>query len=396
MRIVYLLAQLSFWVSGALILYAYFLYPILLLFCYAFVQLRSDLGYLLGRRERRVPALRGEELPSVTFLIPAYNEEKHLRQKIANLFEMDYPREKLQIIFISDGSTDATNEILASLCDSGIELLALSERAGKANALNQGVLRARHDLLIFSDASTLFASDAVRSLVRHFSDETVGVVCGALRFQAGAESQQTEGVYWRYESMMRLMEARLGATLTASGAVYALRRNAYVPLTPGAVLDDFLIPMNARRHCYRVLYDPEAVATDFAAENVQGEFTRRVRLAVGSFQSFGHLLRTPMDGFTRFAFLSHKVLRWILPLLLCMALISNLILIRYSWFYTVLGILQLAFYFWAWIGYLLQKRITRVRYALLGYFILAMNLAFLVGFFRYLTNRGEATWQRVN
>lgn len=396
MRMVYLLTQLFFWVSGALILYAYFVYPVLLLFCYAFVQLRSDLGYLLGRRDRRVSALRGEELPSVTFLIPAYNEEKHLRQKIANLFEMDYPREKLQIIFISDGSTDATNEILAPLSDSGIELLALSERAGKANALNQGVLRARHELLIFSDASTLFAPDAVQSLVRHFSDETVGVVCGALRFQAGAESQQTEGVYWRYESMMRLMEARLGATLTASGAVYALRRDAYVPLTPGAVLDDFLIPMNARRHCYRVLYDPEAVATDFAAENVQGEFTRRVRLAVGSFQSFGHLLRTPMDAFTRFAFLSHKALRWVLPLLLCTALVSNLILIRYSSMFTILGILQFAFYLWAWIGYLLQKRITRVRYALLGYFILAMNLAFLVGFFRYVTNRGEATWQRVN
>lgn len=136
----------------------------------------------------------------------------------------------MQILVVSDGSTDATNEILKNIPDPNVEVIFLPQRSGKATALNQGVLRARHEILVLSDASTLFAPDAVRNLARHFTDPSVGAVCGALRFHASSESQQTEGLYWKYESMIRLMEGRLGATLTASGAVYALRRKAYLPL----------------------------------------------------------------------------------------------------------------------------------------------------------------------
>jgi cellulose synthase/poly-beta-1,6-N-acetylglucosamine synthase-like glycosyltransferase len=195
--------------------------------------------------------------------------------------------------------------------------------------------------------------------------------------------------------MIRLMEARLGATLTASGAVYALRREAYLPLDPKTVLDDFVIPMNARRGGYRVLYDPEATATDFAPEGIKGEFTRRVRLATGSFASLMFLLRVPMGGFGRFAFISHKLLRWILPLLLCTLLISNAALVRQS-AYAVFGLLQLSFYVWAGLGYLLRERMQGVQFVLLPYFLLAMNFAFLVGLFRCLTKQEEVIWQRVS
>jgi len=386
--------EIVFWFSLALVGYTYLAYPVVLFFCYCLAQLRSDWQYLFDRQNRRVLALEESEVPSVSLLIPAFNEEARLLQKISNLREMDYPPEKVQIVFVSDGSTDGTNEFLKGVGDPNIEAIFLSCRSGKAAALNQAVLHARHEILAFSDASTLFASDTLRKLSRHFSDGRVGAVCGALRFQASAESQQTEGVYWKYESMIRLMETRLGATLTASGAAYALRRSAYIPLAPGTVLDDFVIPMNARKAGYRVLYDPEAIATDYAPESIKGEFTRRVRLATGSFASLMFLLRVPMGAFGRFAFVSHKLLRWILPLILCSLLISNIALLRYSG-YVLFGVMQLIFYMWAGFGFLFRERIRNVRFALLAYFLLVMNVAFLVGMFRCLTKREEGVWQRV-
>lgn len=387
--------QLLFGLSLGLIVYTYFIYPAILFVGYSLSQLRSDWRYLFDRPNRRVAELREDRIPGVSFLIPAYNEEAHLLSKIANIREMDYPEQKLQIIFISDGSTDATNEILRTLTGSNIESIILSSRSGKATALNQAVQRARHEVLVFSDAGTLFARDALRKLSRHFSDAHVGAVCGALRFRSSTESQQTEGVYWKYESMIRLMEARLGATMTASGAIYALRRDAYYPLDPRTVLDDFVIPMNARKAGYRVLYDPEAIATDCAPDSIKGEFMRRVRLATGSFRSLMFMFSVPLGGFGRFVFISHKLLRWILPEFLGTLLISNLALIGHP-FYAAFGLLQLVFYLWAVVGFLCRERIHGVRFALLAYFLLAMNAAFLLGLLRSLTNHDDATWQRVS
>jgi len=384
-----------FWASAGLIVYTYLIYPMVLFAAYSLAQLRSDWRYLFARGERRVRALPQEDVPGISFLIPAYNEEAHLPRKIANLRTMNYPPEKIQIIFISDGSTDSTDETLKALPDPNIETVVLPQRSGKATALNEAVRRARHGILVFSDASTLFAPDALRKLSRHFADARTGAVCGSLKFQASAESEQTEGIYWKYECMIRLMESRLGATLTASGAIYALRRDAFVPLDRKTVLDDFVIPMNARNAGYRVLYDPEAIATDYAPESIHGEFTRRVRLATGSFQSLLFFLRTPMGAFGRFAFFSHKLLRWVLPLLLCALLVSNIALARDS-HYTLFGLLQFVFYLWAALGFLLRERMRGVRFALLPYFLLAMNFAFLVGLVRAFTSHEEATWQRVS
>jgi len=223
----------------------------------------------------------------------------------------------------------------------------------------------------------------------------VGVVCGGLEFQRTSESRETEGVYWKYESMLRLMEARLGATLTASGALFALRRAAFRPLDPRTVIEDFVIPMNARSLGYAVLYDPEATAIEFAASSVSGEFTRRVRLAVGSFRALKGFLMAGLDGFTGIAFVSHKLLRWVLPFLLIALLVSNAFLLNKSLYRAALfG--QLLFYLWACVGFVFRHRLQRVRYALIGYFLLAMNMAFLVGFFRFVAGREDGVWQRVN
>jgi cellulose synthase/poly-beta-1,6-N-acetylglucosamine synthase-like glycosyltransferase len=388
------LSTFIFWTSTFLLFYAYFFYPLILFVAYSFVQFRRDIDYLSRRSDRRVRPNEEQDLPAITMIVPVYNEEEHLAEKIRNIAETNYPADKVQVIFVSDGSTDRSNEILSRIKQLNVEIIFKS-RGGKPTALNAATERAKNAILVFSDGSTLFEVGALRNLVRHFSNPKVGAVCGALKFAANELSQQTEGVYWKYESVLRLMEARLGATLTASGAIYALRRDAWIPLSAETVLDDFVTTVNARKQGYDVLYDPEAVALDFAPSSVKGEFARRVRIAMGSFRSLGEFLHAPLPGFTRFAFISHKLLRWIVPLLLLAIFFSNVFLIRH-YFYQLFFVLQVAFYAWAAAGFIFQKHLRRIRFALIGYFLLAMNLAFLVGLYRCLTTRREATWQRVS
>jgi cellulose synthase/poly-beta-1,6-N-acetylglucosamine synthase-like glycosyltransferase len=257
------------------------------------------------------------------------------------------------------------------------------------------VRRAGHGILVFSDAATVFAPDAVKKLVRHFDDPRVGVVCGALQFQASAESRQTEGLYWRYESFLRLMESHIGVALTASGAIYAIRRECFVPLSPDTLVEDLVVTMNAHNLGYRVVYDPDARATDVAASTVAGEFARRVRIATGSFRALGGLLRGPLDPVTTFAFVSHKLLRWTLPFLLIGMLLSSAALLD-SPLYRTLFILQALFYGWGLVGFLFRRRIQGVRYALVAYYLLAIHLAFLIGFMRYLSGRREIEWRQVH
>jgi cellulose synthase/poly-beta-1,6-N-acetylglucosamine synthase-like glycosyltransferase len=388
-------AKLIFWACLFLIAYAYFLYPILLFCIYSLAQMRRDWNFLSRRVDRRIGNLSSAELPRVSIVIPAFNEESYLAAKIANLHETDYPAGKLEVIFVSDGSTDRTNEILKASGEPSWRLLLLPERHGKSNALNQAVKEAQHDILIFSDASTLFSPEALRNLARHFADPQVGVVCGSLQFQGTAESKQTEGIYWKYESMLRLMEARLGATLTASGAIYALRRDCYQLLDSDTLIEDFVIPMRARAAGYKVLYDPEVTAMEFAAATIEGEFARRVRLAVGSFRALGTLLRTRPDAITYLALISHKVLRWMVPFLLIILALSNA-WIGFHGFYGIALVAQVCFYLWACLGLLAHNNHWQQRILLLGYYLAAMNTAFLVGFFRMVLKRDQGVWQKVN
>jgi len=388
-------AEIVFWVSALLIAHTLFLYPIVLFLAYSVSQVRRDWKYLTGRRNRRASALREERLPCVTLIVPAYNEQDCLEKKILNVNELDYPADKLEVIVVSDGSTDGTNEILLSLNQTNLMPILLPKRMGKANALNVAIARAQHDTLVFSDASTLFAPDAIKRLVRHFADPKIGVVCGALEFERTEESRQTEGVYWKYESMMRLMEARLGATLTASGAMFAMRREAFQPMVPGTVIEDFVIPMNARNLGYRVCYDPEAWATEVAASSVVGEFKRRVRLAVGSFRALRGFFKPGLHGFAWIAFVSHKLLRWILPFLLLAVLLSSAFLLDRP-LYRAVFLGQMLFLVWASAGFIFRKQMRGTRFAMAGYFLLAMNLAFFIGFIRFLIGREEGLWQRVN
>ena len=386
-------AMLTFWACLLLVAHTYLLYPIFLVLASTLVQVGRDWRYLRTRQDRR-PRADPDQLPSVTLIVPAYNEESRLPDKLANLSALDYPRDRLEVIFVSDGSTDRTTDILRAVADPAIRNLVLPARSGKCNALNRAVAAARHNVLVFSDAATLFAPDAVSRLVRHFADVRVGIVCGALQFEATPESRKTEGVYWGYESMLRLMEGRLGVTLVASGAIYAVRRSCYPTLAADTLTDDLAVPLAVRQLGFRVLYDPEARATDFAASNVAGEFTRRVRVATGSFRCLRDLVRTPMSPLTAFAFFSHKLLRWVLPFLL-LGLLASSVALRGESFYHAVLIAQLLFYVWAALGFLGRRRMQGIRYALFAYYLLAIHLAYLVGFMHFLGGRRGATWQRV-
>jgi cellulose synthase/poly-beta-1,6-N-acetylglucosamine synthase-like glycosyltransferase len=385
----------AFWIALAIVLYAYFGYPIVLFVCYGLVQGKRDWQYLHTPSERRRRELPDEQLPSITMIFAVYNEEDHLAEKLRNTLELDYPAEKLQVVIVSDGSADRSNAILSSVDDPRFVIVIRSERGGKCAALGVAVEHARNSIFVLSDSSTMFAPDALRKLVRHFQNPKIGAVCGALSFFHNAESGQTEGLYWKYETVLRLMEARLGATLTPSGAIYAVRGDAYVPPAPHVLLDDILTLMNVRRAGYVVHYDPEAKAIDFPASSVAGEFRRRVRIGTGSFRVLPELLRIPQSGFSALAFFSHKLLRWIIPVLLILVFVSNLFLLSQPFYIATLGA-QLALIFWAAIGFIFREPLSRVRFTLVGYFFFAMHLAFLIGLLRSFSGSKEAVWQRSN
>ena len=236
-----------FWVAAGLVVYPYTLYPILLFAAYSLVQMRRDWQYVSARHDRRVGRRRSEELPAIAVVIAARNEERDLPATLASVLASDYPADKMQVVVVSDGSTDGTNALLESIADPRLRPVVMPKAMGKAHAINVGVGMSTGEVIVLCDASTVLRPGTIEALVRHFADPSMGVVCGYLLFRRTRESELTEGLYWRFESAIRIMETRLGATLTASGALYAVRRTCYTKLEPDVVLDDFVVPLAARR-----------------------------------------------------------------------------------------------------------------------------------------------------
>jgi cellulose synthase/poly-beta-1,6-N-acetylglucosamine synthase-like glycosyltransferase len=374
--------------------YSYVGYPLLLFLVASFVQSGRDAYFLVTRRDRRTHA---EVLPRVSILIAAHNEEAVIGRTLERCLELDYPAELLQVVLGSDGSTDKTVLIASRYQDRRLTVRDFLQRRGKLAVLNECVRVAIGDVLIFSDANTLLAADAVRRLVRHFGDPRVGAVCGELRLADPDGAAVHEGAYWRYEVILKMLESRVDCPLGANGALYAVRKELLPGLDADVITEDFVIPMKVRAQGSRVVYDPEAVATETVSPGTAGEFRRRVRIGAGDWQALAECrsFLNPARGFVSVAFWSHKVLRWFTPFLLGAGLVATLAL-SYSAFWRGVFAVQVAFYLCALVGgaaALLRLPAGPLR---IPYYFVAINAALAVGMVKGLLHLQEPAWQRTS
>ena len=373
--------KILFWTVSILIVYTYLLYPLVL--------------SVLARFKKEI-LQKSDILPGVSIIVSAYNEEVVIEEKIKNCMELDYPKESLEIIIASDGSDDRTNEIVKRFFDEGVVLADYKERRGKSEVLNRTVPTAKNEIIVLSDANTSFRKDALKMLVRNFGDDRVGCVCGEMKFRNSRENKigELEGFYWKYEVFLKRLEGQRGSLLGANGGIYAIRKRLFEKIPSDTIIDDFVIPMKILEKEYRVLYEPEAIAYEDTAKGVIQEMARRVRIGAGDFQSLilTRQLLNPFRGFSAFSFWSHKVLRWFAPFFLTGALFFNAFLAEER-FYLIVFIIQISFYIAALIGRINSKT-ARIKVFGMCYYFVSMNIALLVGFFKFLTGTQKVTWER--
>lgn len=373
-----------FWGSLLLVVYSYALYPILLVVA----------ARMAGTRQPAVAGIERRDRPSVACIVSAFNEEAHIDARITNFLAQAYPEEKLTVLVGSDGSRDRTAELIEARAGGRVQAFAFERNRGKASVLNDLVAACDAEILVFSDANTMFEPDAVERLVAHFSDPTVGVVCGELRL-LDAKGNNQDSAYWRLEQLLKRLESQLGGLLGANGGIYAMRRGLYRPLAPDSIIDDFCIAMTAAAEGWKLVYEPKAVAVEDTPDKITDEYLRRVRIGIGNYQAFfrhpEYLLRT--NNVTRFAYFSHKVLRWFTPHLLIVALGASFALAFGSQFYLGLFLLQLAGYGSIALVHTLSldNRLPRLAHVVL--FFCALNWAFLVAFVRYLSGEYSGSWR---
>jgi cellulose synthase/poly-beta-1,6-N-acetylglucosamine synthase-like glycosyltransferase len=382
-------AVLVLWAALLLPLYSYVLFPLLIIGMSAVAQWRHRASL-----PARGAALDDATLPPVAIIVSAHNEEQHIDGLLSNLLSLKYPLPPTLYIG-SDGSTDRTAEILETRAGPRLRVFAYRQNRGKASVLNELVAAASEPLLVFTDANTLLESEALLRLARHFTDPRVGAVCGELSLRSGGSGNNADGVYWRIERLLKRSESTLGALLGANGAIYAIRRECFVPVDADTVVDDFCIAMTVSVSGRLLLYEPEARALESAPPQIRDEFRRRVRIGIGNYQAFfrhpEYLLRT--NAMRSFAYFSHKVLRWFTPHLLLLALAVNTLLLEQP-FYRALWLLQIGGYGLCLLLYALESRLSLPRVLRLAVFLVAMNAAFAVGFCRYVTGQYGGSWKR--
>lgn len=372
------LPEVVFISSLASVVYVYLGYPLLLA--------------IVSRFLRRVdPSIDNSYLPSVSLIISAYNEQKIIAKKLRNTLTLDYPHDKLEIIVLSDGSTDKTDEIVKEFESEGVRLVSLEDRKGKTYCQNLGVELTQNDILVFSDANGLYQEDTIRKLVRHFADSSVGAVSGEAHYTNPQDTVagHAEGLYLRYEHAVKQMESRVVSVAGASGPVYAVARKAYVPLTAD-LISDFLEPILVFRSGYKVQYEPAAISVEEAANDLRIEFSRKRRIVNRAWRglwSVKELLNPLKYGLFAVQLVSHKLFRWLVPVALIAMLSSNLFCLEQAWCRVAL-LLQLAFYLAAAIGYKWQN----LPLYPVTYFCL-VNSASLLGIFDAVVGRHRVTWE---
>lgn len=340
-----------------------------------------------------VPAAGNER---VALVIAAFNEECVIAAKIENALSLDYEPQRLQVLVAADGSSDRTAEIARGFDDPRVTCLHERERRGKSHALNRAVAATDADVLVLSDANNFYSKDAIRLLVARLREPGVGGATGAKKISASRERAASggDGLYWRYESKIKLAESRLGGTVTADGEIFALRRDDYRPIPPSVINDDMYLTFRLLEAGQRVVYEPAAVAVEEASMTIREDFNTKVRMIAGGMQSLRSEWRTIFcSGWFSVKFASHKLLRWLMPLVLVTLLVSSSLLAGQV-VYRALFAAQALFYLLAALGWVLNARNARPAFAYVPFYFVAMNFAAACGLWRYLRGRHSVLWSK--
>jgi cellulose synthase/poly-beta-1,6-N-acetylglucosamine synthase-like glycosyltransferase len=382
-----------FWICIYIILYIYLGYPLIL-------------TILAGIRP--MPSEYAPIQPSVTLIISAYNEENNIAEKLNNTLSLDYPKEKLQILVVADGSDDRTVAITESFGNMGIELIYEPTRRGKMAAINHAILFARHEVVVFSDANNYYQKDTIKELVKPFSDPTIGGVSGSKRIIKGdGVLGSVEGIYWQYEAFIKTQETRLYTCTSVSGEIFAIRRRLFNPPPVSIINDDFFIMLEVIKQGYRVVYALSAYSFERVSPTEGDEIVRRTRIISGRYQAM--IMLNPLFLLQKpiilWQIISHKYLRPLLPFTMIGALLTNLLALMYSssgpislihlskpfnWLFLTL---QGLFYLIAWLGNNIKGTSLLIRVLYLPTYLVNSNLAALFGFYKYITGGQTVMWK---
>lgn len=389
------LLEWLFFLGIGVVFYAYLGYGILL---YIILKIR-------GKKRAELPVPAAENLPEITFVVCAFNEAEWMHEKIANSLALDYPRDKVHFYFVTDGSDDATPDMVRQYPypdNVSWQLLHQPERRGKIAAFHRAMEQVRTPIVVSTDANTRINREALLQMARHFQDPQTCAVAGEKRIamaEKDSASSAGEGIYWKYESTLKRWDAELWSVVGAAGELFAIRSDLYEPVPPDTIVEDFYMTMRMAQRGYRVAYEPEAYAVERSSANVQEELKRKVRIAAGSWQAvtrLAPLLNIFRYGTLSFEYISHRVLRWTLaPAFLPVLLFVNGVLaIEKGGFYLVTMLLQVLFYAAALLGYLLEQRQLKVKILFVPYYFCVMNYAQYAGFFRFMRKKQSVVWER--
>lgn len=384
------ICKILFWVSLFIVFYSYIGYGILL---WVLVTLKKLI--------RPRVALPAQPLPRVALVVAAYNEEDYILDKIENSLDLDYPEELLELVFITDGSTDRTPDLVRQFPQ--IKLLHEPERRGKAAAMNRGLAYIESPIIIFCDANTQLNKACVREIVKHYDDPRVGGVAGEKKIlEAGIDTAAAkgEGLYWRYESFLKKLDSDLYSTMGAAGELFSVRKELFEVAPAGTIIEDFVQSLKICTRGYVLRYEPNAYAAEAPSASIRDEMKRKVRICAGAFQAM-HLLRELFNVFRfpilSFQFISHRILRWtICPPALIVVLLANIGIVigQPGIFYVITLVAQLLFYTMAIAGWILANREIQVKLLYLPFYFFFMNAAVVLGFRRFLQNKQSVLWEK--
>lgn len=383
--------EILFWFCIFVVFYTYIGYGMLL---YLLVKIKE-----IFRKPptRELP----QELPEVTLLIPAYNEESVVKEKMANTLALNYPIAKLKIVWITDGSTDNTNALLGEYPQ--VEVLFDPRRGGKAAAFNRAMPFIKTPIVVYTDANTMLCEDTISEMVKEFTDPQVGCVAGEKRVSLKKQQNAAagEGIYWRYESTLKALDYRLYSAVGAAGELFAIRTNLFIELPKDTLLDDFMLSMKIAQNGYKIAYCDKAYAVESASADIKQEAKRKVRIAAGGIQSIIRLkalLNIFRYGTLSFQYISHRVLRWsVTPLFLFAMFPLNIMLAIYSdpqWLYIALLAGQTLFYALGLCGYMMNNKEIKNKFIFIPYYFLFMNVCVLQGVSYLRKNRGNGAWEK--